>query len=76
MSHKKVGGKVLGCGELQHPDEFQRSCVTQVAGLQPDDEVLKNLGTLSKWVLWVWFSLSRKFRSERKGGRRQFGSQH
>lgn len=50
-------GKVLGCGELQHPDEFQRSCVTQVAGLQPDDEVLKNLGTLSKWVLWVWFSL-------------------
>ena len=44
-------GKVLRCGKLQDPDEFQRSHVTQVAGLQPDDEALKNLGILSEWVL-------------------------
>ena len=66
MSHKKVGGKVLGCGKLQDPDEFQRSHVTQVAGLQPDDEVLKNLGVLSKWVLWAWFSLLRSLEVKEK----------
>lgn len=32
MSHKKFGGKVLGCGKLQDPDEFQRSHVTQWQG--------------------------------------------
>ena len=66
MSHKTVRGKVLGCGKLQDPDELQRSHVTQVAGLQPDDEVLKNLGTLSKWVLWVWFSLLRSLEVKEK----------
>ena len=59
-------GKVLGCGKLQDPDEFQRSHVTQVAGLQPDDEVLKNLGVLSKWVLWAWFSLLRSLEVKEK----------
>ena len=59
-------GKVLRCGKLQDPDEFQRSHVTQVAGLQPDDEVLKNLGILSEWVLWAWISLSRSLEVEEK----------
>lgn len=53
---RRSGGR-FGCGELQHPDEFQRSCVTQVAEAA-DDEVLKRIWAhWSKWVLWVWFSL-------------------